>query len=248
MTEVSLTRQLAAFVNRSRWEDLSEEVRHEAKRSILNFFGTALGGCRDRATQTAYDVLAPFAGPQTATIIGRAERIDGLNAAFLNALSGNVFDFDDTHPRTIIHPTAPVAPALFALAEERRITGAQLLHAFVLGSKSNAGSETPYRPATTGAAGTLRPPAACSAQLLLQQVPGLDEQQIIWALGNASAQSSGLVETLGSMSKSIGVGNAARNGLLSALLAEQGFAGPEQPIEGPRGFLRVTGDEPNLLN
>src|SRR5690606_9826517 len=130
---VSLTRQLAAFVNRSRWEDLSEEVRHEAKRSILNFFGAALGGCRDRATQTAYDVLAPFAGPQTATSIGRTERIDSLNAAFLSALSGNVFDFDDTQPRTIIHPTAPVAPALFALAEERRITGAQLLHAFVLG-------------------------------------------------------------------------------------------------------------------
>ena len=74
MTQANLTRQLAAFVSRSRWEDLPGEVRHEAKRSILNFFGTALGGCRDRATQTAYDVLAPFAGPQTATIIGRAER------------------------------------------------------------------------------------------------------------------------------------------------------------------------------
>ena len=247
MTEVSLTRQLAAFVNRSRWEDLSEEVRHEAKRSILNFFGTALGGCRDRATQTAYDVLAPFAGPQTATIIGRAERIDSLNAAFLNALSGNVFDFDDTHPRTIIHPTAPVAPALFALAEERRITGAQLLHAFVLGVEiecrlGNAISPGHYRrgwhiTATCGVFG-----AAAAASKCL----GLDEQQIVWALGNASAQSSGLVETLGSMSKSIGVGNAARNGLLSALLAEQGFAGPEQPIEGPRGFLRVTGDEPKF--
>ena len=68
---------------------------------------------------------------------------------------------------------------------------------------------------------------------------------MIWALGNASAQSSGLVETLGSMAKSVGVGNSARNGLLAALLAEQGFAGPSLPLEGPRGFLAVMGgDDP----
>jgi 2-methylcitrate dehydratase PrpD len=50
-----------------------------------------------------------------ATVIGRAERVDALSATFLNAASGNVFDFDDTHLRTIIHPTAPVAAALFVL-------------------------------------------------------------------------------------------------------------------------------------
>jgi len=70
----------------------------------------------------------------------------------------------------------------------------------------------------------------------------LDVAQIAWAFGNASAQSSGLVETLGSMSKSISVGNAARNGLLSALLAQEGFAGPDRPIEGERGFLRVMSE------
>jgi 2-methylcitrate dehydratase PrpD len=70
----------------------------------------------------------------------------------------------------------------------------------------------------------------------------LDNTQLGWAFGNASAQSSGLVETLGSMSKSIGVGNAARNGLLSALLAQDGFAGPERPLEGERGFLRVMSE------
>jgi 2-methylcitrate dehydratase PrpD len=83
--------------------------------------------------------------------------------------------------------------------------------------------------------------AAASARAL-----GLDETRTTWALGNASAQSSGLVETLGSMAKSIGVGNAASNGLLSALLAAEGFQGPQHPIEGPRGFLRVMGDRPDF--
>jgi 2-methylcitrate dehydratase PrpD len=54
------------------------------------------------------------------------------------------------------------------------------------------------------------------------------------------------VETLGTMAKSMSVGNSARNGLLSALLAQQGFDGPEAPIEGVRGFLNVTGEKPNL--
>jgi 2-methylcitrate dehydratase PrpD len=65
-------------------------------------------------------------------------------------------------------------------------------------------------------------------------------------LGNASAQASGLVETLGSAAKSLSVGNAPRNGLLSALLAADGFAGPERPLEGERGFLRVMGEQPRF--
>jgi 2-methylcitrate dehydratase PrpD len=71
----------------------------------------------------------------------------------------------------------------------------------------------------------------------------LNVNQLLWALGNASVQASGLVETLGTMSKSISVGNAARNGLLSALLANNDFSGPDLPLEGERGFLNVYGQE-----
>ena len=170
-----------------------------------------------------------------------------MTAAFLNAASGNVFDFDDTHIPTVIHPTAPVAPALFALAAQRRVSGAELLHAFVLGVEiecrlGNAISPGHYRrgwhiTATCGVFGA----AAAAGELV-----GLDTTHMIWALGNASAQSSGLVETLGTMAKSIGVGNAARNGLLAALFAERGFAGPDHPLEGPRGFIPVMGGDCDL--
>lgn len=234
---------LARFVADMRAGYIPPHVRHEAKRSLLNFFATALGGCGDQAITLGLGVLSQFAGPGAASIIGRNERVDGLTAAFMNAASGNVFDFDDTHVPTVIHPTAPVAPALLALASLRRVSGVELLNAFILGVEiecrlGNAVSPGHYRrgwhiTATCGVFGA----AAAVGKLL-----ALDARRMVWAFGNASAQSSGLVETLGSMAKSIGVGNAARNGLLSALLAEQGFAGPNRPLEGPRGFIAVMSD------
>lgn len=244
-----VSERLADFIVASRWDDIPSAVRHEAKRALLNFFGTALGGCRDTAIEIAFGVLSEFSGPREATIIGRPESTDSLNAAFLNAASANVFDFDDTHLRTIIHPTAPVAPALLALAERRRISGPALLHAFILGVEAecrigNSVSPRHYRrgwhiTATCGVFGA----AAAIGKLL-----GLDTRRMVWAFGNASAQSAGLVETLGSMAKSIGVGNSARNGMLAGLLAEKNFMGPDQPIEGARGFAHVMGDVPDLTH
>jgi 2-methylcitrate dehydratase PrpD len=239
-----ITEKLARFLATHRPEDVPERVRHEAKRSLVNFFATALGGCRNEGVEILVATLAECFGPPQATIIGRSERTDPLTAAFLNAVSSNVFDFDDTHLRTVIHPTAPVAPGLFALAERRPITGAALLHAFVLGVEVEcrmgiALSPGHYRrgwhiTATCGVLGS----AAAAGKLL-----GLDARLMGWALGTAATQSSGLVENLGTMSKSVGVGNSARNGLTAALLAEAGLSGPDRPLEGPRGFAAVMGDD-----
>jgi 2-methylcitrate dehydratase PrpD len=74
---------------------------------------------------------------------------------------------------------------------------------------------------------------------------GLDGARMVFALGHAATQSSGLCEGLGWAAKSIGVGNAARNGLWSALLAEQGFDGPPEPIAGVQGFLNAMAEPPN---
>ncbi len=238
---------LARFAVETRWEDIPPPVRHEAKRSLLNFFATALAGCKDPALVAAATVFRGFRSAQDCTVIGQAERTDALHAASLNAMAGNVFDFDDTHMPTILHPTAPVAPALLALAQTRQVSGRELLAAFVVGVEvearlANAVSPWHYQrgwhiTSTCGVFGA----AAAAGRVL-----GLDATRMLWALGNASAQSSGLVETLGSMAKSIGVGNSAANGLLSALLAQQGFEGPALPLEGPRGFLRVLGQEARL--
>ncbi len=244
MTATSgVTDALARFVVETRWEDVPERVRHEAKRSILNFFGTALAGCRQEPVEILLRSLAEFSPARQATVIGRTERLDALGAAFLNAASGNVLDFDDTHLRTVIHPTAPAAPALLALAELRRISGRDLLLAFVLGVEiecriGNAISPGHYTrgwhiTSTCGPFGA----AAAAGRLM-----GLDARRMVSALGTAATQSSGLVECVGTPAKSISVGNAARNGLWAALLAEQGLAGPAAPLEGRQGYFAAMGE------
>jgi 2-methylcitrate dehydratase PrpD len=241
-----ITQNLARFIVDTRWEDIPEQARHEAKRALLNFFAVALAGCRTEPVELALKTLAEFSGGKQATVIGRTERIDALSAAFLNGAGANVFDYCDTHLPTVVHPTAPLAPALLALAELRRVSGPQLLAAFVLGFEIECRVGAAVSPghypkgwhitSTCGVFGS----AAGVARLL-----GLTADQVVWALGNASTQSAGLCECLGWPAKSVSVGNAARNGLLSALLAEKGFSGPAEPIAGAQGWLAAMGEPPN---
>src|ERR1700749_4404883 len=242
-----ITAKLARYTFATRWEDVPANVRHQAKRSFMNLFAVALAGCRTEPLEAGLRSLAEFSGGRQATIIGRAERIDALSAAFLNAAAANVHDFCDTHLRTVIHPTAPVAPAVLALAELREVSGPDLLLAFILGNEVQARIGLAISPqhydkgwhitSTCGVFGA----AAASGKLL-----GLNERQLVSALGTASTQSAGLCECLGMPAKSVSVGNAARNGLWSALLAEKGFEGPAEPLAGRQGFYNALGDEPNL--
>ena len=241
-----ITQNLARFVVDTRWEDIPERARHEAKRALLNFFAVAIAGCRTEPVELALKSLSEFSGGKQAAIVGRRERIDALSAAFLNAAGANVFDYCDTHLPTVVHPTAPLAPALLALAELRRVTGPELLLAFVLGFEIECRVGAAVSPghypkgwhitSTCGVFGA----AAGAAKLL-----GLDADKTRWALGTASTQSAGLCECLGWPAKSVSVGNAARNGLFSALLAEKGFSGPAEPIAGAQGWLAAMGEPPN---
>ena len=115
-----VTNRLAQFVAGSQWETIPPEVRREGVRGLLNFVGCALGGAQDEAMGIAVKVLTPFFGPPQGIVIGRGDRPDALNAAFLNAVSANVLEYDDTHLGTVMHPAAPVSPGLFALAFSRR--------------------------------------------------------------------------------------------------------------------------------
>jgi len=242
-----VTQSLSQLVAQTRWDDLPAEVAHQAKRSMMNFFAVALAGCRTGPVEIALSSLAQFSGGQQATIVGRRERIDALSAAFLNAAGANVYDFCDTHLRTVIHPTAPVAPALLALAELRRVSGRDLLLGFAVGQEIECRIGLAISPkhyamgwhitSTCGVFG-----AAAGAGKLL----GLDAAQMVHALGIASTQSSGLCECLGTPAKSVSVGNAARNGLWSALLAEQGFEGPPEPLAGVQGFYNAMAVPPDL--
>jgi 2-methylcitrate dehydratase PrpD len=238
-----VSRTLADFVAASSWADMQAQSL-EARRSILNFFATALLSARDPVVMAAMRTLAPFSGAATSTVIGHSERMDAMCAAFLNAVSANLLDFDDTHPDTIIHPAAPVAAAVLALAETRRTTGREVLTAFILGVDvecriGNAVSPRHYARGwhITSTCGIFGAAAAC-AKLL-----GLPAEGIANAIGIAASQSAGNVENLPSAAKNVSVGNAARNGLFAALLAQQGFEAAPRAIEGPLGWARTMGAE-----
>jgi 2-methylcitrate dehydratase PrpD len=238
------TETLARFVVDTRWDDIPAEARHEAKRALLNFFAVALAGCRTEPVAMTLKSLSEFSGGRQATVIGRSERIDALSAAFLNAAGANVFDYCDTHLPTVVHPTSPLAPAALAMAELQRVTGPEFLTAFVLGFEMECRIGAAVSPGhypkgwhITSTCGVFA--AAAAAGKLL----GLAVQPMVWALGTAATQSAGLCECLGWPAKSVSVGNAARNGLWSALLAEKGFAGPPEPLAGSQGFFAVM-DEP----
>jgi 2-methylcitrate dehydratase PrpD len=237
---------LADFVADTVWADVAAQD-HEAKRSILNFFATALGSAYDPAVTAALRTLLPFSGAATSAIIGRPERLDAIGAAFVNAISANLLDFDDTHLDTIIHPAAPVAAPVLALAQARGFSGQAVLTAFILGVEvecrvGNAVSPGHYARGwhITSTCGVFGAAAAC-ARLL-----GLPVDQIANAIGIAASQSAGIVENLPSAAKNVSVGNAARNGLFAALLAAEGYSASPRAIEGPLGWARAMGDEPNV--
>jgi 2-methylcitrate dehydratase PrpD len=245
--EVSgVSRVLADLVAVTSWTDVAAQ-EHEAKRSLLNFFATALGSAHDPAVTIALRTLLPFSGPATSAIIGRTERLDAMGAAFVNAISANLLDFDDTHPETIIHPAAPVAAPAFGLAEAHKLPGREVLTAFILGVEvecriGNAVSPHHYARGwhITSTCGIFGAAAAC-AKLL-----GLSADGIANAIGIAASQSAGNVENLPTAAKNASVGNAARLGLFAALLAQQGYEAAPRAIEGPLGWARAMGDAPDL--
>jgi 2-methylcitrate dehydratase PrpD len=245
--EVSgVSRTLADLVAATSWADVAGQ-QHEAKRSLLNFFATALGSAHDPAVSIALRTLSPFSGAATSAVIGRTEQLDAMGAAFVNAISANLLDFDDTHPETIIHPAAPVAAPALALAEARKLPGRDVLTAFILGVEvecriGNAVSPRHYARGwhITSTCGIFGAAAAC-AKLL-----GLSADGIANAIGIAASQSAGNVENLPTAAKNVSVGNAARNGLFAALLAQQGYEAAPRAIEGPLGWARAMGDDPDL--
>lgn len=241
-----VTRLLARHLVAASYEDLPADVRHEGLRTFLNWLGCAVGSARHEAVSIAIDALGPFSGPPQAGILGRSERMDVLHAALINGISSHVFDFDDTHLKTVIHPAGPVASAILALAELQPVSGRDFLNALVLGVDvecriGNAVYPDHYHvgwhiTGTTGVFGA----AAAAGKLL-----GLDEQQMVWALGLAATQPVGLREMFGTMTKSFHPGRAAQNGLTAALLAQRGYTSSEQGIEAKRGWANVTSTHRN---
>jgi 2-methylcitrate dehydratase PrpD len=234
------TKALASYVVKNRWEDIPEDVRHEAKRALINVIGCAIGGSPHPAVTAAIRALSPFSGERTASIVGRPERLDPLHASLMNGISSHVEDYDDTTPKNYSHTSSPVSSALLAYASANRVRGRDFVEAFILGFETASRAGNVVYPAhydvgwhMTGTIGVFGAAAG------IGKLIGLNEQQMVWALGLAATQSAGLREMFGSMGKAFHPGRSAQNGYAAALLAQAGFTSGERGIEGPRGFAHV---------
>jgi 2-methylcitrate dehydratase PrpD len=243
---MTAARALARYAINATHAEIPTAAQHEAKRSLLNWIGCAVGGSRHPAVDKALAALAPFAASDQCTVIGRHERTDALQAALINGLSAHVLDFDDTHLRTLLHPSVPVASALLALGERQPISGRDFLLAFIVGVEIECRAANAIWFAhnshwyITGTAGVFGAAAAVA------RVLGLNEDQTTHALGIAGAQAAGTREMAGTMTKAFIHGRAAQNGMLAALLAQQGFTSAETSLEGPHGFANVLAPDRDL--
>ena len=237
-----VSRELARYSAESRYDSLPAEVRHEGLRSFVNWLGCVLGGSSVPGVGKTLAVLDALSGPREASALGHGRRLDIFGAAFVNGMANSIRGYNDTHLRTVAHPAASVGAALLAMAERRPAPGTEFLHALILGIElqcriGNILVTPPGRShfglSMVGAVGGIG--AAVGVAKLL----ALDEQHSLWALGLAAGQAGGIRETHGTIASHLLSGEAARSGLLSALLAERGCNSSNEVLEGPKGFAQV---------
>jgi 2-methylcitrate dehydratase PrpD len=237
-----ISEQIADLVVDLRYEDLPDRVSKRAANLVLDLLGSMIGSKEIESSRIAAEVALEWGGPPESTVIGYGRKVAAPNAAFANAIQGYAFDFADDHNESNAHPSVATIPVSLALGEKMRASGKEVIEAIALGNEvvCRLGSaflgKTYYQgfhPSST--CGTFG--ATVSAAKLLK----LDKQQVVYAQGIAGSQAAGLMawNTSGSYTKRLQAGHPAMVGIISALMAQKGFNGPPEIIEGQDGFMQA---------
>jgi 2-methylcitrate dehydratase PrpD len=246
-----LTREVAEFVLRARFQDLPDDVIELGKKSILDGLGLALSGTRAEtgSLSQAYLKALGFAGGNS-TVIGTSMRTPARFAAFVNGIGMHADDYDDTQLAVaenrvyglLTHPTTPALAAGLAIAETRGISGRDLLTAYHAGVEVECKVAEAIAPRhyeegfhSTGTCG------AIGAAATAARIAGLDLPKMLCALGIGASQAAGLRENFGTMTKPFHAGRAAESGVIAAELAALGWTAAPQILEAPRGFFKAAG-------
>jgi 2-methylcitrate dehydratase PrpD len=246
-----LTNYVGLFVTQTKYEEIPASVIELGKKSILDGLGLALAGSRAESGAISRQFVEQSGGcGGKATIIGSRQKTSPRYAALVNGISVHADDFDDTQLAAatdrvyglLMHPTVPVLPAIFALAEEHSVTGKEWMAAYHVGVEvackiAEAISPRHYQDGfhTTGTCGPFGSAAACA------KLFKFDLSKTLKAFGLAASQSGGLRENFGTMTKPFQAGHAAESGLVSAQLVALGWSAAEQILEADRGFFRAAG-------
>lgn len=232
-----MIQQLISLLQDTSFDDLPSEVISQAKRCIIDWIGVTLGGLNQPSSTILIETIEELGGKRQATILGTHVRTSLLNAALVNGTMSHILDFDDTHLGALMHPSAPLMPALLAYGEWKRVKGKDFLLAYLLGFEietriSMAMGASHYDAGWHSTATMGRFGAAVG----VGKLAGLNRAEMACALGLAGTQSSGIRQAFGTMTKSFHAGKAASDGLLSALLAKKGFTAPPNVLEGEKGL------------
>jgi len=244
----TISEQLADFILDVSFDQLPGDTVEMAKRCFLDWLGSAVAGAPDKPTQAMLKVARDLGGNEEATLVPNGKKTSAFLAALVNGAASHVVEMDDVHKASILHPAAPVLPAALAMAEREGASGEELVAAIVAGYEvairaGEAMGTSHYRFwHTTGTCGTFGAVAAAG------KILGLDKGQLVAAFGSAGTQAAGLWAFLadGAMSKQLHPAKAAADGVLSALLAQQGFTGASRIFEDEKGFCRAMAQDADL--
>src|SRR5215813_4600406 len=232
------TAAVVEFVGELRHAALSHEVRHYARRHLLDTVGVMIAGAGGEVATRAEAVRPAGRIP----VPGRARRADLLDAAFLGGTAAHGIELDDGFRQGSVHPGCVVVPVVLALGYDRRISGAALVAAVVAGYEAEIAIGRACHPDLrqrgfhpTGACGVF---GAAAAAAKLRALPA---SRIADAFGIAASSAAGLFAFVngGADIKRLHAGHAAREGVQATLLAEQGVQGPPDVIESRDGFLQA---------
>jgi 2-methylcitrate dehydratase PrpD len=240
--EPSATAALVAFVSTLRYDALSAEVRHYARRHLLDTVGVMIAGAAGDVATRAEAVVASMREPGDVPVPGRARRADLLDAAFLGGTAAHGIELDDGYRHGSAHCGCVVVPAVLATAYQRGAGGEAVIAAVVAGYETAIALARACHPDLrqrgfhpTGAVGPF------GAAMATAKLRGLPAERLANALGIAASSSAGLFAFVngGADIKRLHAGHASREGLQAALLAEQGVEGPPGVIEARDGFMQA---------
>jgi 2-methylcitrate dehydratase PrpD len=219
---------------------LPNSVRDIAHKALIDTVGVSLAGGLEPAPRLLVSTVLQYSAEGPSTLLAMNERSGPALAALVNGTAAHALDYDDVSAAYDGHPSAPVLPAALSVAEAKGVSGEALLDAFAIGLEATSalgaalGHEN-YRRGfhTTSIVGSVG--AAVAAGILYE----LDEVALRRAIGIAASHACGLKKNVGTMTKPLHAGLAARAGVEAAELAAAGFTADEDVFSGPIGMFAV---------
>jgi 2-methylcitrate dehydratase PrpD len=250
MAAVDITGQLAGYMARARSLHLAPHVAREAKHRILDTLAAMVSGAHLQAGDMAIAFARAQGGTAEATVLTTDIRTSAVNAALANGMLAHADETDDFEPVTKAHPGSHVVPAALAMAEREGRSGTDLLAGVTLGYDVCcrfllALGPDLVRGSHRSAEGTSSTMGAAAAAA---SVAGLDEKGMRYALSYAAQQVSGLwswVRDADHVEKAFDFsGMGARNGVTAAIMAQMGFTGVWDVLDGEHNALIALSADP----